>query len=43
MLPEGSILGNSLEGIYSLTKSIKPPPCVALSTLYGRVDHSKIN
>ena len=43
MLPEGSILGNSLEGISSLTKSIKPPPCVVLSSFYGRVNPSKIN
>ena len=43
MLPEGSILGNSLEGISSLTKSIKPPPCVVLSSFYGGVNPSKIN
>ena len=43
MLPEGFILGNSLEGISSLTKSIKPPPCAVLSILYGGVNPSKIN
>ena len=43
MLPEGFILCNSLEGTSSLTKSIEPPPCVVLSSLYGGVNSSKIN
>ena len=32
-----------MEGISSLTKSIKPPPCVVLSSFYGGVNPSKIN
>ena len=43
MLPERSILGHSLEGISSLKKSIKPPPCVVLLSLHGGVNPSKIN
>ena len=42
MLPQGFTLGNSLEGISSLTKQIMPPPCSVLSSLYGRVNSSKI-
>ena len=43
MLSEGFTLGNSLEGISSLVKSIKPSPCSFLSSLYGGVNASKIN
>ena len=43
MLPERFALGNSLEGIYSLMKNIRPPPCSVLSSLYGGVNPSKIN
>ena len=43
MLPEGFILGKSMEGITFLRKSIRPPPCFILSSLYGGVNPSKIN
>ena len=42
MLPEGSTFGNNWEGILSLTKSIRPPPCSILSRLYGGVNHCKM-
>ena len=42
MLPEGFTLGNSLEGISSLTESIRPPPCSVLSSLYGGENPSKM-
>ena len=38
-----SILGNSLEDIFSLTRSIRPPPCSVLSSLYGGSNPCKIN
>ena len=43
MLPERFTLGNSLEGTSSLIKSIRPPPCSSLSSLYVGVNPSKIN
>ena len=43
MLPEGFTLGNSLEGISSLMKSIRSPPFSVLSSLYGGVNPSKKN
>ena len=43
MLLEEFTLGNSLEGIFSLMKSISPLPCSVLSRLYGGVNPSKIN
>ena len=43
MLPEVSTIGNSLEGISSLAKSIRSPRGSVLSSLYGGVNPSKIN
>ena len=43
ILPEGLTLGNSLEGISSIMKSIRPPSCSVLLSLYGGVNPYKIN